>query len=152
MTVPERTTLGQKLLVFMRSSLVGLGAVVLDIGSLALMVRVFGWSPEVANVPSLFLGMVWMFVGNKFFAFNDRSRDLLRQGGKFFVIEAIALGLNILIFHLLVTLTPLADYAEVARLIGTNVTYVCFSYPLWWLFVFRYRAAAQPQPAAVEAD
>lgn len=147
MPPPPKPTWTQKLLVFLRSSIVGIGAVVLDIGSLSLMVRVFGWSPEAANVPSLVLGMIWIFIGNKYFAFHDHSRNLARQGGRFLAIEFVAILLNIGLFHLLVTKTGLVDYAEIARAIGTNITYLCFSYPLWVLFVFRYEAPPEETPS-----
>jgi putative flippase GtrA len=143
-----RPTLVQRFLVFLRSGAVGILATVCDLGSLALMVRVFGWTPEASNIPSLFLGMVVMFVGNKYFAFQDRSPEVVKQGGKFLAIEIVGIALNALFFHLMVTLTPLADWPELARLIGTNVTYLGFSYPLWCLFVFRYRHA---EPVAVPA-
>jgi len=147
MSTPTKPTWTQKLLVFLRSTMVGAGAVVLDIGSLSLMVRVFGWSPEAANVPSLVLGMIWMFFGNKYFAFHDHSRNLARQGGKFLAIEFVAILLNIGFFHFLVTKTGLVDYPEIARAIGTNITYLCFSYPLWTLLVFRYEAPAEETPS-----
>src|SRR5690242_1726289 len=59
MTSP-RPKLVQRLVVFLRSGAVGMLATVCDLGSLALMVRVLGWSPEASNIPSLFLGMVVM--------------------------------------------------------------------------------------------
>ncbi|MFO0967746.1 MAG: GtrA family protein [Gemmataceae bacterium] len=149
MPPPSSISFGQRLLIFLRSGIVGLLATVSDLGSLAMMVRVFGWSPQAANVPSLFLGLIVIFVGNKYFAFRDRSRGVLKQGGKFLLIEIGAILLNILFFHLLVTFTGLVQWPEVARLIGTNVTYLGFSYPLWSIFVFRPETTPETESPAV---
>src|SRR4051794_21656991 len=86
--------LRRRLLIFLRSGLVGFLATICDLGSLALMVRVFGWSPQASNVPSLILGLVVIFVGNKYFAFQDRSSGVLKQGGIFLLIELGAILLN----------------------------------------------------------
>lgn len=145
MTQPMATspTLGQRILIFARSCVVGLGATLCDLGSLALLVRVFDWAPEHANIPSLALGMVFMFVGNKYFAFQDRSKNVVRQGGLFLVIEIAGIALNALAFHFLVQVPFFGRWPEAARVVTTNVIYLGFSYPLWWWFVFRYRAADQ---------
>ncbi len=112
-----------------RSLAVGAAATVADLGSLALMVHVLSWRPEVANVPSLMLGLVVQFVGNKLWAFRDGRRDLVRQGAAFAAVEAVALTLNALAFHGLVVFTSAP--ALVARLVGSAAVYVGFSYPMW---------------------
>ena len=121
-----------------RSLLVGAAATVADLGSLALLVHVLSVAPELANVPSLLAGLLVQFVGNKWFAFRDTSRDLLRQGGLFAVVEVGALTLNAVAFHLLAVVGPLPPL--VARLVGSAVVYVGFSYPLWRR-IFRPAAA-----------
>jgi len=55
----------------------------------------------------------------------------------FAAIEAGALLLNALLFHALVTLTPAPYWA--ARLVGSAVVYLAYSYPLWGL-IFRRTA------------
>jgi putative flippase GtrA len=121
--------------VLFRSSLVGLVATASDIGSLMLLIHVVGLSDQAANVPSLLPGLVIQFIGNKIFAFDDRTRAIVKQGSLFLMVEMIAFGLNVLLFHLLITWTPI--HVILARLLGTNVVYLGFSFPLWSYFVFR---------------
>lgn len=113
----------------LRSSAVGLAATALDLVALVVLVEVFALTAAAANVPALVLGIGVQFAGNKWFAFRDRSSDLVRQGVQFALVEAGTLALNALVFHALVTWTEL-PYA-LARVLGTMLVYVAFSYPLW---------------------
>jgi len=113
----------------LRSCVVGAGATVVDLGALWLMVNVLEWPATVANVPALLLGVVAQFVGAKLFAFECRSPHVMRQGGQFLLVEAGALVLNAIIFHILVTATPIPY--PVARLVGSSAVYFGYSYPLW---------------------
>ena len=73
------------------------------------------------------------FFGNKLYAFEDHSRDHVRQASSFLVVEAGAFALNALSFHVLVTLTAISYLA--VRLIASAAVYFFFSYPLWhWVF------------------
>ena len=63
-----------RLWVLFRSALVGLVATVSDLGTLVLLIHVAGLSKRAANVPSLVPGLAVQFVGNKFFAFEDRRK------------------------------------------------------------------------------
>lgn len=115
--------------VLTRSALVGVVATAIDLATLALLIDVLGVAPVAANIPALIVGVAAQFVGNKYYAFNDRSRDLARQGARFLAVEMGALALNALTFHLVVTLTPAAPLA--ARLVSSSLVYFGFSYPLW---------------------
>ena len=121
---------------FIRSALVGIVATVVDVGALALLIHVAGLTPVQANVPALVLGVVIQYLGNKYIAFGDPSRNHLRQGGLFLLVEAGTMLLNVLGFHLLVTLTPLPYY--VVRPVVTLAVYCGFSFPLWTR-IFRRR-------------
>jgi putative flippase GtrA len=118
-----------------RSALVGILATASDLSSLMLLIHVVGLSRRAANIPSLLPGLVIQFIGNKYFAFEDKSKAIVKQGSVFFAIEMVAFGLNVLLFDLLVNLTPIHEIP--ARLLGTNVVYLGFSLPLWGFFVFR---------------
>jgi putative flippase GtrA len=125
----------QRLWILFRSCLVGLLATASDLGSLMLLIHGAGWPKRAANIPSLMPGLLIQFIGNKYFAFEDRSKAIVKQGSLFLVIEAAAFGLNVLLFDLLLTLTPIHEVP--ARLLGTNIVYLGFSFPLWSIFVFR---------------
>jgi putative flippase GtrA len=132
--------------VLVRSSLIGLVATLTDLGSLFVLVHGLGLTPAQANVLSLLPGLLVQFFGNKYFAFGDRSRALLRQGGLFALVEFGAFLLNVLVFHLIVTLSAL--HYILARVLGTALVYLGFSFPLWGL-IFRTRAAEDlDRPAA----
>lgn len=110
-----------------RSALVGLAATAADMLALVVLVQVLGLPPTVANVPALLAGVAVQFFGNKHFAFRDPSRDHVRQGALFAVVEAGALLLNALAFHVLVQALPY----PVARAVGSALVYFVYSYPLW---------------------
>ena len=113
----------------LRSAGVGVAATVADLVALVLLVQLAGLPPAAANVPALLAGVAVQFLGNKLFAFRDHRNDWARQGALFAVVEAGALALNALAFHVLVTATPV-PYA-LARVISSSAVYFGFSYPLW---------------------
>lgn len=130
-----KPTLFARLLVLFKSSAVGLVATALDLGTTTLLVRVFDFTKQQANIPGLIPGVAAMFIGNKYFAFEDKSKNVLKQGLTFAVIEAVGVGLNVLFFHLIVTWF---DWHEaIARIVGTNITYLGFSFPMWNWLVFK---------------
>jgi putative flippase GtrA len=111
-----------------RSLAVGGVATLLDVALLHLLVRA-GLAPTAANVPSLLLGVTLQFLGNKYWAFADRSRRLLPQSALFAVVEAGTFVLNAVAFHALVAWLRVPYWA--ARPLGTFAVYALFSYPLW---------------------
>jgi putative flippase GtrA len=113
----------------LRSALIGLAATAADLLALFALVEVLGLPAPVANVPALLVGITVQFFGNKHFAFRDPSRDYLRQGALFGLVELGALLLNAVVFHLLVTGTPVPYW--LARALGSAGVYFGFSYPLW---------------------
>jgi putative flippase GtrA len=108
--------------------IVGGAATLVDLLALVVLVQVLGLPATVANVPALLAGAAVQFIGNKWFAFRDRSPDLARQGALFAAVEAGALLLNALAFPLLDTL---ALPSPAARAAGSAAVYLVFSYPLW---------------------
>lgn len=125
-----------KIRTFSRSGLVGIAATLVDLGALVLFVEPLGMPPVWANVPALLLGLLVQFFGNKFFAFSDHSKDYVRQGGLFALVEICAFTLNAIAFHLLVVVFFM-PYLP-ARLLGSSMIYFAFSFPLWRL-IFRPR-------------
>jgi putative flippase GtrA len=123
-----------------RSMQVGVLAGLADLLSLYVLVAWVGLAKEQANIPRLLPGLLIMFVGNKYFAFEDRSPAVVRQGSLFVLVEMGAFLLNLLVYHLLVTLTPL--HYLLAGMLGTFLVYVGFSFPLW-TFIFRKTVAEE---------
>lgn len=115
-----------------RSAVVGVAASLADLVMLALLVHGLAVAPAWANVPALSLGLVIQFVGNKLWAFQDRTSDpaqLARQGSAFLAVEVIAFLLNAALFHLLSPLWGVPPL--VARVIASAAVYFGFSYHLW---------------------
>jgi putative flippase GtrA len=119
----------QGALVLARSAGVGLLATLTDLVTLAVLVGGFHLSPRVASIPALTLGIIVQFVGNKLFAFGDRSRDWMRQGAQFLGVEALGFFANLALFDFAVTHTPV-PYLPL-RLITTNLVYFVICLPLW---------------------
>lgn len=114
-------------------------ATIVDVFLLLCLVELGGVAPALANVPALLGGLAVQFVGNKYWAFDDQSESLLRQGAAFAVIEVGAVALNAAGFHLLIAATTVPY--PLARLLTSALVYGLFSYPLWHL-VFRPGARA----------
>lgn len=131
------STLSQRSKSFQKSAVVGLAATLTDLAMLALLVYGLGLSPAFANVPALFAGVMVQFVGNKLWAFEERSTEpaaLLRQGSLFLAVEVIAFALNALLFHLAAVVVGVP--ALLARVVVSALVYFGFSYRLW-VVIFR---------------
>lgn len=124
----------------LRSVAVGLVATASDLASLCGLVALCGLSPRAASVPALALGVGIQFVGNKLFAFRDRSRAWGRQAALFLCVESLGFAANLALFDLAATQVALP--LAVLRLATTSLVYFALCLPLWSL-VFR-----QPRVAA----
>jgi putative flippase GtrA len=115
----------------LRSASVGAAASLADLSALFLLVHRAGFTPAQANLPALLLGVAAQFLGNKLYAFEDRSRGraLVAQSGKFALVELGAFALNALLFQLLIARTP-APYL-LARICAAALVYFGYSFPLW---------------------
>jgi putative flippase GtrA len=128
MTLSPRR-LANSVLTFARGSAVGIVATLVDMAVLALLVELVGLSPQAANVPALLAGAVVQFLGCRHVVFKSAQGSVMQQTIGFALTEAGTLALNGLVFHLLVSVSPL-PYA-VARAVGTFVVFIGFSFPLW---------------------
>jgi putative flippase GtrA len=93
-------------------------------------------SPRLASVPALALGIAVQFVGNKWFAFGDRTPGWLRQGAQFLGVEILGFVANLVLFDLALRFTHL-PYLPL-RLLTTNLVYFAICLPLWSL-IFKSR-------------
>ncbi len=125
----------------LRSLLVGAGATLLDLAILAVLVTGVGIAPKVASLPALSVGILWQFIGNKWFAFGDRSNRWAKQGALFLVVEALGFVANLLLFNF--AITHLAWPYLLVRVMVTSLVYFALCYPLWTL-IFRARHHAVP--------
>ncbi len=113
---------------FGRSVLIGLLATIVDLGILTFSVEALALMPTVANVPALILGASVQFIGCRLFVFRSRGR-LQPQIAGFIAAEAGTLTLNAILFHFVITLTPV-PYA-VARSLSSFLVFALFSFPAW---------------------
>lgn len=108
---------------------VGALATLTDLVVLTVLVSAVHLSPRVASPFGLVAGVLVQFVGNKIFAFEDRSSRWARQGAQFFAVEALGFALNLWLFDLAVRSVPLP--LLVLRLVVTNAVYFGVCLPLW---------------------
>lgn len=113
----------------------GVVATTADLALLALLVSVVGLAPRWASLPALLAGVVVQFVGNKWFAFGDRSRAWLSQLGWFALVEIVVLSTNAAAYDAAMRVLPASLYLP-ARLLTTTLVYFAVSLPLWSL-IFR---------------
>jgi putative flippase GtrA len=126
----------QRALRFGRAVLVGGGATLADLSVFETCVRIIGMAPSAARLPALLTGACCQFFGNRSFTFRARAGSITRQAWLFLLAEAVTLGLNFGIFHLLVTTVQGAP-PELLGFLGTFVTFVAFAYPVRRWVVFR---------------
>lgn len=136
-----------------RSSGVGVIATISDQLMLLILISVFGMDEFWANFPSMVPGLVFIYIGNKYFAFEDFSKENVKKGSLFLIIEFGAFLLNLLLYDLLLRYILRFDEhwnPHIARAIGTFVTYMGFSFPLWSLYVFQKTPKENEQEEATE--
>ncbi len=119
---------------FLRGAGVGAAASAVDFAFLFLLVNGLHVPPTAANVPALLLGLCVQFIGARYVVFRASQSTLKKQLAGFLVTELGSLLLNALVFHVLVTLTPMPYL--LARVLGSFLVFVVFSFPMW-NFVFR---------------
>ena len=121
---------------------VGAIATLTDLLVLTVLASGFHFGPRVASLPALMSGIVVQFLGNKLFAFEDRSKRWAEQAALFLAVEAIGFAANLYLFDVAVRALPL-PYV-VVRLLTTNAVYFGLCLPLW----SRIFSAKAEKPAA----
>jgi putative flippase GtrA len=81
------------------------------------------------------------FFGNRAYTFRARAGRIGRQAKLFVVAEAVTLGLNWGIFHLLAARVRVVP-PELLGFAGTFVVFVTFAYPMRRLVIFKVPAEA----------
>jgi len=109
---------------------VGLLATATDLAALFLLVHLLNASPRVASLPALVCGVAVQFVGNKRFAFRDRSSRWGLQAALFLLVEALSVVANGLVFDAALRIVPNIHFM-VLRVLSTSVVYFTVSLPLW---------------------
>ncbi len=104
-------------------NLVGMGGFVLQIGTIALLMRGFGWQSFVATAISLELAALHNFIGHNRFTWNDRPAGSVREWGrryvKYQIAKSTSLTFSLAITMIVLATTPLAP--EVANAIAVLV-------------------------------
>lgn len=132
----------RKLWTILKSAAVGGVATAIDLLVLTVFVELLHLDAHAANVPALIAGVAFQFLGNKFFAFEDRAGAWAKQGAMFAAVEAGALTLNAVLFHLAISANLIPYLA--ARVLVQALVYFGFSLPLWTKIF-----APQPQRSSI---
>jgi len=132
----------RKLRALARSALAGLAATGADLATLTILVEVFELHPRTANVPALLVGALTNFIGNRIYAFRARQGSAAKQALGYSVVEAVALGLNGVLYEAALRFIPgSTSIFWLVRLITSCVVFLGWSYPLWRR-VFRVKQAS----------
>lgn len=81
----------------------GLTGFALELGTLTLLVEVFGMSKIIAKIPAMLLSVTFVFFFNKFITFKNKERSAA-QTMRFVVVYTFAAMLNYICYALLVSL------------------------------------------------
>ena len=117
-----------------RTLIIGGIASLIAWGTLVFLVQIVHLAPQVANIPSLIIGSLTQFLGNRFFVFKATERHYAKQAVEYVGVETAAFFLNASLFSALVTWTPI--YYAAAQPVSSLCIFIFFSYPMWKL-VFR---------------
>jgi len=121
----------------LKFALVGSSAAMIDLGSLAIFVELFGVDPRVAVIPSTLLAVTYVFLLNKHFTFKNKERQYLRQALKFAVVYGLAVILNLALFRLFFWL---GIYYLLSKMLAIGIL-AAWNYSLSHFFVFAKRRA-----------
>jgi putative flippase GtrA len=121
---------------FVRACIVGGGATIVDVSVLTTCIRVVGLAPTSARVPALLAGASFQFFGNRTYTFRARAGRIGRQAKLFVCAEAVTLGLNWGLFHVLSTRVSFVP-PELLSFAGTFIVFVTFAYPMRRLVIFK---------------
>jgi putative flippase GtrA len=138
-----REPLGQRLLRFARTLVVGSWATAADFAVLAFSVRVLGVDPALARAPALLAGALVQFFGCRAYAFRAQAGRISRQAMLFALHEAIGMPLNLFAFSLLLSGLSFMP-PEIVSLLANFVVFLCYSYPVRRFIVF-----SLPEPVPV---
>jgi putative flippase GtrA len=120
---------------FIRFCVVGVLNTVIDMGLLALLTRLAGFDPLIANVISFTTGAANSFLLNKYWTFGvgGRGREMATQATRFAVITILVFLIHEGMLFLLHTKLGWLDLLVKALAIGVGVV-VGFVGNKWWTF------------------
>ncbi|MFH1508994.1 MAG: GtrA family protein [bacterium] len=102
--------MNRHLLQFVRFSIIGLIGFVIDFGTYTLLTRVFGTAELPANITSVFLAIIFNFIGNRYWVFSLRGNSgLTGQTIKYAIVSGAGYIVQQLIFILLLRSNGFAD-------------------------------------------
>ncbi len=110
----------------------GLGALV-DLGTLRLLVEYGHMTPQTGSILSTLLAVIVVFLGNKYFTFQDKSTGVVKQLGKFAIVYVFAYTLN---QGITLTLLAFGVYYLMAKAVAIGIGAV-INYLLSHGFIFR---------------
>ena len=129
----------------MRTALTGGAATLVDLAVLALCIYGLGVDRRIASMPALFAGALVQFFGSRHYAFKASEGCIKRQAFWFTVTEIITLGLNALLYDLLVVQFPSDGAWELlVRVISLNAVFLLWSFPVWH-YVFKQSGVKRPK-------
>ncbi|MCK6440738.1 MAG: GtrA family protein [Planctomycetes bacterium] len=122
---------------FGRTALTGGAATLVDLAALAVCIYVIGMDARLASLSALLAGAFIQFFGNRHYAFKACDGCIKRQALWFTATEIVTLGLNALVYDMLVTQVFSSGGADpmLARLISSHAVFLLWSFPVWhWVF------------------
>jgi len=120
----------QDLKQFLKFCVVGTIGTAIDFGLLYLLVESAHIWYLLAATISFIVAVINNYIFNKFWTFEDRDKDFLRQFGQFLVVSIIGLGLNVLILYVLVEFAGM--WYILAKVLATGVVLI------WNFFANKY--------------
>ena len=115
----------------------GVLTTIVDFGTYYVLTNVLGAEENLSNVISQITAIVFAFITNKIFVFEDKKsglKDITVQFSKFFSMRLVSLLINSVLFWVMVELLSINDFVTKA---SVSVIVVVLNYIFSKIFIFK---------------
>jgi putative flippase GtrA len=112
---------------------VGVTAMLIHLGSVALILVPLGLAPLIANIIAFILAFQVSYAGHRYFTFRNQETTLSRSRGRFFLVALMSFAVNELLYWALLQYT-LLDFRIALALVLVAVATLTFVLARYWAF------------------
>lgn len=112
---------------------VGVTAMLIHLGSVALILVPLGLAPLIANIIAFILAFQVSYAGHRYFTFRNQETTVSRSRGRFFLVAVMSFAVNELLYWALLKYT-LLDFRIALALVLVAVATLTFVLARYWAF------------------
>ena len=112
---------------------VGVSAMLVHLGSVALVLVPLGLTPLIANIIAFFLAFQVSHAGHRHFTFRNKDTVVSRSRGRFFLVALMSFAVNELLYWALLRYT-LFDFRIALAMVLVAIAALTFVLARYWAF------------------